>query len=183
MANNVIPFPSPERPLDTPESAQECLNLAKLIDEQMDRWTSYSHHPRVRLQQGSIAKIISTDSQPLDHEPVDYFEQAGFGGTMSREDAKQRIAYERRRQVLSKWALLETIDDYPAENEGIVEFIDLIKDSAEHPGVPEEYRFAIRALRRLYIVRERLAGKIGRVSTLDISQFAQLATRIGDDLN
>ena len=182
MANNVIPFPTPEQPLDTPESAQECHNLAKMIDEQLERWNAYSRHPGVRFQQGSIARIIVTDSQPLDHEPVDYFEQAGFGGAMSREEARLKTAYDRRRQTLSKWALLETLDEYPAQNQGLVDFMDMVKTSTEHSGVPEDYNFAIRALRRLYVVRERLATKIGRVSTLDISSYAQLAVRIGDDL-
>jgi len=158
--------------------------LAKMIDEQVDRWGAYARRAHMPMgRHGSIAKQIHDDSQPLEHEPINYMEQAGFGGDMTREEAKLRMAYERRRQVLSKWALLETLDDRRAQNEGLVDFMDIIKNSTEHPGVPDEYRFAIRALRRLYIVREQLATKIGRVSTLDVSPYAQITVAIGEDVS
>jgi hypothetical protein len=101
---------------------------------------------------------------------------------MTREEAKARTQYEHRRQILSQWALRSEIDKNTAQNEGLDEFFEIIQNFTERPGVPDEYRFAIRALRRLYVVRERLAVKIGRVSTLDIAPYAGLAARIGDDL-
>jgi hypothetical protein len=182
IAHNIIPFPKQEPPLDTPESSRECLDLAKMIDEQVSRWSGYSHHPNIRIRHGSVAKLINDDCQPLDHEPSDYFEEAGVGGTMTREEAKARTQYEHRRQILSQWALRSEIDKNTAQNEGLDEFFEIIQNFTERPGVPDEYRFAIRALRRLYVVRERLAVKIGRVSTLDIAPYAGLAARIGDDL-
>lgn len=154
-----------------------------MIDEQIARWKSYANHPGMRIKLGSIASMIQADSQPLDHEPVNYLEQAGFGGTMTREEARLRMAYETRRQALSQWALLNTLDDYSAQHEGLIEFMDAVKKSADQPGVPDEYKFAIRALKRLYIVRERLALKIGRISTLDISPYAGLTAMIGEDLS
>lgn len=182
MAHNVIPFPTPEQPLDTPASAQECLSLAKVIDEQVDRWGAYARRASLRMgHRGSVSLQVYEDSRPLGREPINYLEQATFGGTLTLEEAKLRTAYEHRRQTLSQWALLDTLDTLRAQNEGLVELMEMVGNSMRRTGVRDEYHLAVQALRRIYIVRERLAAKIGRVSTLDILPYAQITVAMGDD--
>lgn len=182
MTAEIIPFPEPPPHLDLPESPKKCLNLAKKIDGQLDRWVGYTHHPLMRTGALSLATFIAEDCQPLGRDPIDYSSEAGFGGTMTREEAQRRTEYERRRKTLSKWVLVEVLDDIPAYNKGLDGYLKTVAGFASNPGAPEVYRSATQALSRLHILREQLATRIGRVSTLDTSAFRELATKLDNDL-
>ncbi len=180
MSPEVLPFPKKEPTLDTPESAQECLNLAKLISEQTDVWRSRSHSPALRGRK--LAGFIAGDSQPLGREPKDYLPETGFGGTKTHDEAIFLNDYEKRRYVLSDWVARDEIDSVPVANEAYGEYFTRLDQIVENPYVPEEFRIATTALKRLYILREQLALKVGRVETFDSSAFTELFNRLTDDL-
>lgn len=182
MTAEIIPFPEPPPHLDLPESPNKCLKLAKKIDGQLEYWVGYSHHPSIQTRALSLAKFITEDCQPLGREPVDYSSETGFGGSMTHEEARRRTQYERRRKTLSKWVLVDVLDEIPAYNKALDGYLTTVAGFASNPGAPAEYRSATQALHRLYILREQLATRIGRVSTLDTSAFRELATKLDNDL-
>jgi hypothetical protein len=167
--------------LDIPESTQECLFLARMIEEQLKRWTDYRRADHTGTATPTIAAYIAEDSKPLDHDPIDYLSNAGFGGAMTREKAREQTEYEKRRAVLSQWAIASSFDTIPPYHAAFAEYLHFIGESAENLSTRPEYAIAAKTLYRLFIIREQLALKIGRISTLDISRFRQLATKLDND--
>ena len=181
MSPEAIPFPESKPTLDTPETAQECLDLASMITDQVDLWKSRSHSPILRGR--SFARFINEDCEPLGREPIDYMGDAGFGGSRSIEEAAFLTNYEKRRVVLSEWVTNETLDTIPAHNKAFSEYFEQIATFSKNPYAPEEYQHALQSIWRLFILREQLAVKVGRVENLDISSFVVLTVRLANDLS
>ncbi len=169
-----------EPTLNTPESLQGCLDLAAIINEQVDLWASRSRSPAMRSR--SMAHFIVEDCEPLGREPIDYMDTADFGGSRTREEAKMLTDYEKRREVLSQWAHSGTFDDTPAVNQPLEEYYRGIESFSANPYVPEEFKQAMQSLWRLYIVSEQLALKIGHDSRFDTTNFTALIVRLSEEL-
>jgi|GEM_PF-5824277 len=185
MSPEIIQFPDQPPSLDTPENLRECLDLAHMIGEQIGRWGARARVSTMRSRgfPYNLAKAITEDCQPLGREPIDYTAQAGFGGTMTREDAHLRTEAEQRQAILSEWVARDELDQISAHNQALVEHLDTIASFARNPYAPKEFSTAIQSVRRLFILREQLALKIGNVSTLETSDFLYVAMKLYEDLS
>lgn len=178
MSPEIIPFPSPEPHLDTPENLQECLDLAEMIDTQIAVWEENSHKPA--MHGIGLATFIADDCQPLDHEPQDYTPLTGFGGTLTRKEAKERTAYEKRRAELSQWVQHEELDTLPTRYEAEIQHLREIEsyNYDNNPHVSKSFRFSIQSLRRLFILREQLAHKTHRDGQFDAMAYFILINEV-----
>lgn len=169
-----------ETTLNTPESLQGCLELATMINEQVELWNSRARSPIMRNR--SMAHFIAEDCEPLGREPIDYMQTASFGGSRSREEARLLTDFEKRRDILSKWANSDTFDDTPVINQPLEEYYKGIESFSANPYVPEDFKNAMHSLWRLYILSEQLAVKIGRNSRFDTTGFTSLIVRLAEEL-
>jgi len=180
MYKDAAPSEEPVPHFDTPESAQECLDLAKAIDGQLQRWSGYRREDFTDTPTPNLALYITEDNQPLGREPKNYMKDARKG-LIQYDTARELTDYERRRQLLSQWVVIKAVDDAPAHHVELANYLKAIEMSATNPWAREEYLKAAQELHRLFIIREQLALKIGRIATLDLSRFADVARKLDDD--
>ncbi len=180
MSPEVPASQTSEPTLNTPESLQGCLDLAAIINEQVDVWGNRSRSPVMRNK--SMAHFIVEDCEPLGREPIDYTNTAGFGGSRTREEARFLTEYEKRREILSQWAHSDTLDATPVLNRPLEEYYEGIASFSSNPYVHEDFKSAMQSLWRLYTLSEQLALKIGRDSGFNTSGFTGLIVRLAEEL-
>lgn len=169
-----------EPTLNTPESVQECFDLAKMISTQVEIWGSRARSPIMHNK--SMAHFIAEDCEPLNREPIDYTQTAQFGGSRSREEARFLTDFEKRRSVLSKWAHTDTFDNTLAINRPLAEYYEAVASFSTNPYVPEDFKTAMQSLWRLYLLSEHLAIKTGEDLHHDASGFTSLIVRLAEEL-
>lgn len=180
MNSEIFRIPSNEPHLDTPETLQECLNLSAMVCDQVEVWGSRLRSPVMRRH--SMTKYILEECEPLGRDPIDYTLEAGFGSIRSREDAAFMTEYEKRREVVAKWAHAEALDDIEMRHQGFEEYYDRISTFTQNPSTPPEFTDALTSIRRLYVLCEHLAYETGKEQDFDGSTFVALAMRVTEEL-
>ncbi len=181
MDAEIIPFPSKgESILNTLESTQECFDLAEAIDDQVSFWRSQAHAPSMRHR--SLAASIVEDCTPPEDTPQNPIATVNFGSKLTLEDAAQKNAHEERRALLVSWVQNDVVDAVKSQNEAYNDYFERVAYIGENPSVPEQFRIATQAVRRLFIVREQLTKRIGRTDQQDSDAFREVMNRLLNEI-
>lgn len=178
MSPEFVTPPSESSP-HTPESIQECVSLARAIDQQVEAWLlqGSENHPAYRAR--TIAEHIVLDSTPIDDEgglriDIPRLHQDVFERRAQKEYAQRLHHIANFLQSAPFETILPTHPVYAA-------YFEQLRDYNNHADdVDEPFKDASEYMMRLFVAREQLARRLQNES-FNVVPFNRIfALLVGD---